>query len=119
MPHWACHYYSLETDSSFVVGKWQFSRSENVVSLVIYSGLILMNLICVIVALPRVMAARITGVAHLAIGAVHALRLVRPFRFELFDHRWPIAASAREVAIVGVFGLLSLLVADSLRRDAS
>ena len=24
MPNWACHYYRLETGSSFVVGSWEF-----------------------------------------------------------------------------------------------
>jgi hypothetical protein len=115
MPHWACHYFRLETNSSFVVGRWAFSEPESLVSLGVYSALVLSNLVCVIAPWPRVKTAEITGLCHCAIGVVHAARLVWPFRFEILGQRWSTAASAREAIVVSAFGVLSLAVAARLR----
>ena len=111
MPHWACHYYRLETGSNFVVGSWQFSNFESAASLLIYSGFIALNLIAIVRLSYRRPAATLSGVAHLAIGSLHAFRLFRPFRFEVFGHTWSQAASVREVLIVIPFGLLCLWMA--------
>jgi hypothetical protein len=35
MPHWASHYYRLETNSDFVIGSWAFSAADSVISLVV------------------------------------------------------------------------------------
>jgi hypothetical protein len=111
MPHWACHYYRLETHSSFVVGSWAFSPADSIVSLLIYSGLVVLNLLAVQNEKYRLVAAALTGIGHLSIGSLHALRLVRPFTFEVFGHSWSYGASLREAIISIAFAALSFLVA--------
>jgi hypothetical protein len=73
MPHWACHYYRLETGSSFVVGSWEFSKFDSAASLLIYSGFIALNLIAVARLRYRRMAALISGFVHVAIGSLHCI----------------------------------------------
>jgi hypothetical protein len=68
MPHWACHYYRLETHSTFVVGSWSFSPRDSVVSLVIYSVLIALNLLAISVGRYQFVAAALTSIGHLSIG---------------------------------------------------
>ena len=111
MPHWACHYYRLETNSSFVVGSWEFTRIESLASLLIYSVLIAINLIAILRIAYRPAAAIVSGILHLSIGGLHAYRLIKPFRFEIFGHAWPLTASLREVLVVLPFGLLCLWMA--------
>jgi hypothetical protein len=110
MPHWACHYYRLETNSSFVVGNWDFTRFDSAASLVIYSALIAINLIATVRMVYRPAAAILSGILHVSIGALHAYRLVKPFRFEVFGHAWPLTASLREALIVVPFGLFCLWI---------
>jgi hypothetical protein len=117
MPHWACHYYRLETHSTFVVGSWAFSSFESVVSLVIYSVLIALNLLAITAGRYRVIAAALTGMGHLIIGTLHVYRLIKPFTFEVFGYSWSYGASLREALIVVPFGLLSLLVAIEVRNE--
>jgi hypothetical protein len=116
MPHWSCHYYRLETGSSFVVGSWEFSRLDSAVSILIYSVLIALNLAAIARLRWRLSAALISGLLHLVIGGLHAYRLVAPFRFEVFGYTWPQAASLREAIIVMPFGLLSFWVARLLKQ---
>ena len=116
MPHWSCHYYRLETGSSFIVGGWEFSRAASLAHMALYTVLISMSLAAIAFHGFRAIAALLSGVFHLAIGAVHAVRLLRPFRFEVFNLPWPRGASAREVVIVTGFGLLCLAVAWSAWR---
>lgn len=111
MPHWACHYYRLETHSTFIVGSWAFSVVDSTISLLIYSVLIAINLLSISAEKYRIVAATITGVGHLSLGLLHAYRLLRPFTFEVFGYSWSYGASLREVMIVVPFGLFSLLVA--------
>ena len=111
MPHWACHYYRLETNSDFVVGSWSFSVADSVASLVVYSLLVLLNLAAIQVDRVRIIAALLTGAGHLLLGALHAYRLLFPFTFNIFGYSWSAGASLREVLIVVPFGLLSLAVA--------
>src|SRR4030095_2925272 len=84
MPHWACHYYRLETQSSFVVGSWAFSPNESIVSLLIYSLLVALNLLAIHTEQYRIVAALLTGIGHLSLGALHAYRLLYPFTFQVF-----------------------------------
>jgi hypothetical protein len=116
MPHWSCHYYRLETGSSFVVGSWEFSRLDSAVSLLIYSVLIAINLAAIVKLRWRLTATLSSGLLHLLIGSLHALRLFEPFRFEVFGYTWSRAASLREAIIVVPFGLLSLWVARLLKH---
>ena len=111
MPHWACHYYRLETSSSFVVGTWEFSRLDSVASLLVYSVLILLNVFAIGRVNLRRAAASLSGVLHLTIGGLHLYRLFKPFRFEVFGHAWSHSASLREVIVVIPFGLLCLWIA--------
>ncbi|PYL82889.1 MAG: hypothetical protein DMF21_00980 [Verrucomicrobia bacterium] len=111
MPHWSCHYYRLETGSSFVVGTWDFSSYDSVVALSIYSILIGANLVAVVRLQMRLPAAISSGLLHLAIGALHVYRLVFPFRFEVFGYTWSQQASLREAIIVIPFGVLCLWIA--------
>jgi hypothetical protein len=115
MPHWGCHYYRLETHSGFVVGSWAFSSTDSLVSLLIYSLVIALNLLAIQFERYRIMAALLTGIGHLGIGSLHAYRLFYPFTFEVFGYSWTHGASLREVIIVVPFGLLSLVVAVSIR----
>ena len=117
MPHWACHYYRLETQSAFVVGSWNFSPVDSSVSLLIYSALVALNLLSISAERYWITAAALTGIGHLAIGSLHVYRLLRPFRFEVFGYSWTSGASLREALIVIPFGLLSLFVAISVRNE--
>src|SRR5919106_4627164 len=115
MPHWACHYYRLETHSTFVVGSWAFSVVDSTISLFIYSVLIAINLLSISTEKYRIMTALVTGIGHLSLGLLHAYRFLRPFTFEVFGYSWSYGASLREVMIVVPFGLFSLFVAWKLQ----
>jgi hypothetical protein len=115
MPHWACHYYRLETHSSFVVGSWAFSATDSIVSLLIYSLLVALNLLAIQAEKYRIMAAVLSGLGHLSLGSLHAYRLMYPFTFEVFGYSWTYGASLREVLVVVPFGLLSLFVAIAVK----
>ena len=115
MPHWACHYYRLETQSTFVVGSWAFSSFDSVASLLICSTLVALNLLSISAEKYRILAAALTGIGHLIIGSLHAYRLLHPFTFEVFGYSWTYAASLREVLIVVPFGMLSLFVAITVK----
>ena len=119
MPHWACHYYRLETHSSFVVGSWTFSATDSVVSLLAYTSLVVLNLLAIYNEKYMVVAATLTGIGHLSIGLLHAFRLVHPFAFEVFGYSWSYGASLREAIITIPFGALSLFMALSIKRQRS
>ncbi len=116
MPHWACHYYRLETHSTFIVGSWIFSYADSVVSLLIYSVLIAFNLLSIVTEKCRMTAAVLTGLGHLGIGSLHAYRLFYPFTFVVFGYSWTYGASLREALLVIPFGLLSLFVGVAIKR---
>ena len=116
MPHWACHYYRLETHSTFIVGSWAFSFADSMVSLLIYSGLITINLLSISAEKYRTTAAVLTGIGHLGIGSLHAYRLFYPFTFVVFGYSWSYGASLREVLLVIPFGLLSLFAVVAIKR---
>jgi hypothetical protein len=118
MPHWSCHYYRLETESSFIVGSWDYTFIDSVLSMMVYSCLIALNIVAVVRQGIRPIAALLSGLGHIAIGSIHVARLIRPFRFEIFDHPWPLGASAREVAMVIGFGIVCLAVSRYTWRRA-
>ncbi len=111
VPHWSCHYYRLETSSSFVVGSWEFSRFDSMLSLLVYSSLIVLSLAAIVRFKLRRPAALLSGLSHVAIGSLHAYRLFNPFHFEVFGYSWSQRASLREAMIVIPFGVLCLLIA--------
>lgn len=111
MPHWSCHYYRLETGSSFVVGSWEFSRLDSAASLFIYTALISINLFAIVRLSWRRATAILSGLLHLFIGGLHVYRLFNPFRFEVFGYYWSQSASLREVMILIPFGLICLWMA--------
>ena len=114
MPHWACHYYRLETHSSFVVGSWSFSVADSTLSLFVYTFIIVLNLVAIQFVKIRIIAAAINAIGHLGIGSLHLYRLLYPFTFEVFGYSWSSAASLREVLIVMPMGLISVVVVISI-----
>jgi hypothetical protein len=118
MPHWACHFYRLETRSTFVVGDWSFSRLDSQMAMVIYTILVALNLLAVVSPRTRLPVGVLSGLLHLAFAALHGWRLFRPFHFEVLGVPWPADASLREVAIVGLWGALTLFVTHRARRQS-
>jgi hypothetical protein len=118
MPHWACHYYRLETGTTFVVGDWSFSRSDSIVAMLIYTCLVGSNVAAVAFVSARPVVAVTSGVLHLGFAALHVTRLAEPFAFEVLGYSWSNEASAREVVIVGCFGVASVLIGLYTRRVA-
>ena len=115
MPHWACHYYRLETGSNFVVGSWVFSPLDSFASLFFYTLLIALNLAAIQIDAFRIVAAALSAIGHLIIGSLHVYRLVNPFRFEVFGYSWSYGASLREAIVVLPVGLAALAVAILLK----
>lgn len=118
MPHWACHYYRLETGSGFVVGSWSFSVFDSAVSIGVYTVLIILNLIAIQFESYRLVASGLTAIGHLVIGSLHVYRLIHPFTFEVFGYRWSYGASLREVFAVMPIGVVAFVVAFSLKSEA-
>jgi hypothetical protein len=115
VPHWSCHYYRLETGSGFTVGSWQFSRPESWCALLVYGLLITSNLLAIVAAQARWIAATVSGTLHIVLGTLHAYRLTAPFRFEVFGYPWSQGASLREAGLALAFGSLCLWVARRAR----
>ena len=90
------------------MGSWEFSRFDSAISLLIYTGLILANIACVVRIEPRRIVALVSGLLHVGIGSLHAYRLPAPFRFEVFGYNWSQQGSLREAIIVIPFGILCL-----------
>lgn len=114
MPHWSCHYYRLETQSSFIVGDLHFSFLDSWLSLLLYSSLIVLNLLSISNIKSRFAALLVSGVLHVLLGLIHIIRLIYPFHFEVFGYEWSKWASIREILIVVPFGgvcvVMSLLI---------
>ena len=117
MPHWACHYYRLETHSSFVVGSWSFSSLDSVIALFVYGSFILMCLLSISIKKLRVTAAGLCGIGHLALGLLHAYRILIPFKFEVFGYTWSYWATVRETLIVVPFGTICLFIAFKIYKS--
>jgi hypothetical protein len=115
----ACHYYRLETRSSFIVGSWAFSFRESVASLLIYSLLVGFSLIAIQAERYRFIVAAISGMGHLSLGALHVYRLIYPFTFEVFGYSWSYGASLREALIVLPFGMVSTVIAIAMQIETS
>ena len=116
MPHWACHYYRIETGSSFVVGSYSFTILESIFSMIIYSVLIGMNLYSIAFSNLRFIAVFLSGIMHITLGMIHVIRIVNPFEFIVFGYPWSTDASLREIIIVFPFGIICLAVARSIYR---
>ena len=116
MPHWSCHYYRIETGSSFVAGGWSFSISDSLLFMVLYSIPISLNLIAISYSKVRFIAALSSGILHLTLGIFHIIRLIDPFTFKVFGFDWSINASLREILIVIPSGLACIIVALALNK---
>lgn len=116
MPHLSCHYYRLETHSTFIVDGFIYSPVQSFFSILFYAGLISLNILAVIKQGIRLTSLFATGFVHVLIGLVHATRLIHPFRFEVFGYNWPEQASLREVLIVFPFGLVCCMLWLNLRK---
>lgn len=119
MPHWSCHYYRLETGSSFIVGNLQFGILGSLFSMLVYSTLILVNLFAISYKSLQFSAALGSGILHLILAFVHISRLINPFDFEVFGYTWSIGSSIREVLIVLPFGIVCIGVAIKVGRLSS
>lgn len=117
MPHWSCHYYRIETGSSFIVAEWEFSVRESYISMGVYTALILLSLLAIKIQSLRVFTSLLAGVLHLSLGVVHIARLIDPFKFEIFNLSWSLGASLREVLFVTPFGILCLVLSLLLARN--
>jgi len=111
MPHWSCHYYRLETESSFVVGNWNYGVLTSIAAMFVYSILILLNLVSVSLHRIRFISALLSGILHLTLAFVHISRLLNPFRFEVFGYDWSIGSSVREIIFVFPFGVACIAMA--------
>jgi hypothetical protein len=111
MPHWSCHYYRIETDSSFVVGNMSYSTTGSLISMFVYSILIGSNLLSISFSSLRFISALTSGFLHMGIGVLHIIRLFDPFTFEVFGYQWPQSSSVREILIVVPFGIFCTLIA--------
>ena len=119
MPHWSCHYYRLETGSSFVVGNLNFSIFDSLLSMFLYSILIIGNIISISYSKFRFVFALSSGILHISLGIIHIIRLIAPFNFEVFGLEWPMASSLREIIIVFPFGILCIAMAVKLNKKAN
>lgn len=109
MPHWSCHYYRIETGSTFIVGRLNYSVFLSLLSMLFYSVLICLDILAVSFAKIRFIAALSSGVFHLTIGFIHVYRLIHLFHFEVFGYNWSMGASLREVLIVIPMGLACVM----------
>jgi hypothetical protein len=116
VPHWTCHYYRLETDSSFIVGSWHYSILNSIVAMLIYSVLIFLNIFSVAYYKLRFISALFSGILHLTLAFVHISRLLNPFQFEVFGYEWSMGSSIREIIMVFPFGIVCIAVAISVSR---
>lgn len=114
-PHWACHYYRLETGSSFVVGGWSATPAASLIALGVYGGFIAVCLLAIVHDSWRGAALMIAGVGHTSLGVLHLSRLFVPFDFEVFGWNWSVGASLREAVASLAFGLFSLLLLRRIR----
>lgn len=119
IPHWSCHYYRLETGSSFAVGPWSVTPAESAIFLLIYAGLSTLNLLALARPEVQVSAALMTGVGHLLFGLLHLVRIAQPFPFVVFGYPWSLGASIRESAISLGFAALCFAMTRRLRRRAA
>jgi hypothetical protein len=97
-------------------GKLGLQPYRQVISMVVYSALVVLNILAVTKLGLRPIAALASGLLHLTLGTLHIARLIHPFRSEVLGHPWPLASSLREVLIVVPFGLACLAVAYVTRR---
>lgn len=119
MPHWSCHYYRLETGSSFVVGSFHFSNFDSLLSMFLYSILIVLNLLAISFTPVRFLSALSSGILHLTLSFIHIWRLFDPFKFEVFGYSWSYASSVREIAVVLPFGILCIVISILLKATAN
>jgi len=115
MPHLSCHYYRLETGSTFILGNLHFSVLASVLFMAFYSILILMNIIAITQESIRFIAAISSGVFHISFGFLHIARLIIGFNFEVFGYEWSRASSLREILFVFPFGIICIIISFNLR----
>lgn len=106
MPHWACHYYRIETQSSFVIGSWRLTILDSYLFIIFYSLLIVFVLLSIRFDSLKLISGLLMGCAHITFGIVHLIRLFHFFQFEIFNLEWSLRSSFRESLISILFGLL-------------
>ena len=118
MPHWSCHYYRIETGTSFVVGSFSFSVFESILAMLLYSALIALNLFAISYVKVRFVAALASGILHLTLGFIHITRLLNPYTFIVFDYDWSLSSSLREVIMIFPLGIACIAVAFIVNRKS-
>jgi hypothetical protein len=116
LPHLSCHYYRLETDSSFVVGAVEFTRSGSMAMMLVYGTLSTSNLCALVYPQVRFASLLITGSLHSVLGLLHLYRLIYPFTFIVFGYAWTSASSLREAIMALLFGVLCVCIALTKRK---
>lgn len=115
MPHWSCHYYRLETHSSFIVGNFNFSNFDSWIFMMIYSLLIGMNLVSISYANVRYYTALSSGILHFVLAIIHIIRIFKPFTFVVFGFDWSMGSSLREIIVLFFLGALCFIVSTTLK----
>ncbi len=116
MPHWSCHYYRIETGSSFIVGNLNLNVFDSLLSMMLYSILIGLNLASISFAGIRFIAALSSGILHLTLGILHITRFINPYHFEVLNLEWSMGSSLREIIIIFPFGIACISVAVIVNR---
>jgi hypothetical protein len=116
MPHLSCHFYRLETHSSFVVGTYSYSRLDSFISIGIYLVFVLLNVFSVVFGRIRVFSALVSGIFHLLLASIHMYRLMHWFTFIVFGYAWPKESTILEISLIGPFGIICITMAVYLWR---
>jgi hypothetical protein len=116
MPYLLAHYYSLETNTTYSIGEWDFGPLESSLAIVLFLLLTAMNLYSVSFHSLRFASAIASGVLHLTTSFIHLSRLLVPFKYELFSQEWSQPSSFRQLIITLPFGILCVGIAILLSR---
>jgi hypothetical protein len=79
--------------------------------MVLYAGLILLNLSAIEFSVLRMPALLVSGGFHIALGILHTYRLTNFFPFEVFGYPWSRGSSTREATMELALGAGFFLLA--------
>jgi hypothetical protein len=119
MPFWFCHYFRLETGTSFAIYTIDFSFTDSYLLLALFSLAILFSVLSISIFRLRFASVVLAGILHLIITAIHIARLIHPFRFEVFNIEMPMSGSKRELLFGIPLVIACIAVAISLKRKTS
>ena len=116
MPHLSCHYYRLETGSTFILGNLNFSVFASILFMAFYLVLIIINIAAITQEPIRFIGAISSGIFHISFGLLHIIRLIIGFNFEVFGYEWSMGSSLREILFVLPFGIICILISIKVRQ---